>query len=75
MTAMALLAYLGHCELQDSPEFGETVKRGIDFLTSTLPDKLGNYDNSGKFLGLKGAAIMGRMLIQFVLTHFAKHTR
>ena len=35
MTGMALLAFLGHCELQDSPEFGETVKRGIDFLTST----------------------------------------
>tara|TARA_B100002019_G_scaffold120258_1_gene103257 strand:+ start:11590 stop:13191 length:1602 start_codon:yes stop_codon:yes gene_type:complete len=59
MTAMALLAYLGHCELQDSPEFGETVKRGIDFLTSTLPDKLGNYDDSGKFLGLKGGGNHG----------------
>ena len=57
MTGMALLAYLGHCELQDSPIW-KTVKRGIDFLTSTLPDKLSNYDNSGKFLGLKGSAIM-----------------
>lgn len=53
MTGMALLAFLGHCELQDSPEFGETVKRGIDFLTSTPPDKAGKYDGSGKFLGLK----------------------
>ncbi len=52
MTAMALLAFLGHCELQDSPEFGETVKRGIDFLTSTPADKSASYDNSGKFLGL-----------------------
>ena len=38
MTAMALLAYLGHCELQDSPTFGPTVQKGIDFLTSTPPD-------------------------------------
>jgi len=53
MTGMALLAFLGHCELQDSPEFGETVKRGIDFLTSTPPDKAGKYDGSGKFIGLK----------------------
>ena len=53
MTGMALLAFLGHCELQDSPDFGETVKRGIDFLTSTPPDKTGKYDDSGKFLGLK----------------------
>ena len=38
MTGMALLAYLGHCELQDSPTFGPTVQKGIDFLTSTPPD-------------------------------------
>ena len=56
MTGMALLAFLGHCELQDSPEFGETVKRGIDFLTSTPPDKAGKYDESGKFLGLTDGA-------------------
>ena len=46
MTGMALLAYLGHCELQDSPTFGPTVQKGIDFLTSTPPDKplgAGNY--------------------------------
>ena len=38
MTGMALLAYLGHCELQDFPTFGPTVQKGIDFLTSTPPD-------------------------------------
>ena len=27
MTGMALLAYLGHCELQDSPTFGPTVQK------------------------------------------------
>ena len=59
MTGMALLAYLGHCELQDSPGFGDSVKRGIDFLTSTPPDKLGSYDGSGKFLGLKGGGNRG----------------
>ena len=26
MTSMALLAFLGHCELQDSPQFGPTVQ-------------------------------------------------
>ena len=59
MTGMALLSFLGHCELQDSPDFGETVKKGIDFLTSTPADKLGNYDGSGKFLGLKGGGNRG----------------
>ena len=32
MTGLALLAYLGHCETPDSPEFGETVLNGIMFL-------------------------------------------
>ena len=59
MTGMALLAFLGHCELQDSPEFGPTVKKGIDFLTSTPPDKLANYESGGKFLGLTGPSHQG----------------
>ncbi|MFP6899431.1 MAG: prenyltransferase/squalene oxidase repeat-containing protein [Opitutales bacterium] len=37
MTAMGLLCYLGHCELQDSPEYGKTVHKAIEFLTSTPP--------------------------------------
>ena len=39
MTGMALLSFLGHCELQDSPEFGTTVQKAINFLTSTPPEK------------------------------------
>ena len=38
MTGMALLCYLGHCELQDSPTFGPTVQKAIDFITSTPPE-------------------------------------
>ena len=33
-TAMALLCYLGHCELQDSPKYGSTVDKAIQFLSS-----------------------------------------
>ena len=49
MTGMALLAYLGHCELQDSPTFGPTVQKGIDFLTSTPPDKPIGGGNTGSY--------------------------
>ena len=35
MTGMALLAFLGHCELQDSPDYGPTVQKAIKFITST----------------------------------------
>ena len=32
MTGLALLAYLGHCETPQSPEFGSNVSRGITYL-------------------------------------------
>ncbi|MDC3335439.1 terpene cyclase/mutase family protein [Opitutales bacterium] len=38
MTGMALLCYLGHCELQDSPDYGPTVQKAINFITSTTPE-------------------------------------
>ena len=38
MTAMALLCYLGHCELTDSKKYGSTVNGAISFLTS-MPAK------------------------------------
>ena len=38
MTGMALLAFLGHCELQDSPDYGPTVQKAIKFITSTTPE-------------------------------------
>jgi hypothetical protein len=59
MTALSLLAFLGHCELQDSPNFGPTVQKAIDFIMSTAPDKLANRDESGSFLGLKGNGTHG----------------
>ena len=32
MTGLSLLSYLGHCEKQDSPDFGDTVMKGIKYL-------------------------------------------
>ncbi len=59
MCGMAILAFLGHCELQDSKDFGTTVKMGIDFLMATPPDKLANYDENGEFLSLNGNSHQG----------------
>lgn len=39
MTGMALLCYLGHGDLPDSPEYGETIHKAIQFLTSNPPRK------------------------------------
>lgn len=42
LTSLATLAFLGHCELHDSPEFGETVTLALTFLIekSLDPDAL-----------------------------------
>jgi len=42
MTGFAMLCFLGHGELPDSPEFGPTVKRGIDWLYSNGSEFDGN---------------------------------
>jgi hypothetical protein len=34
MTGFALLAFLGHCETPQSPEYGETVLKGITYLVN-----------------------------------------
>ncbi len=34
MTGLALLAFLGHCETPSSAEFGDTVRRAIDYLVA-----------------------------------------
>ena len=47
MTGMALLSYLGHCETPESPEYGETVLKGIMFLVD-----LGTNQKIDKFAGI-----------------------
>jgi curved DNA-binding protein CbpA len=37
MTGLALLCFLGPCELQDSPKYGKNVTRAIDFLATSQP--------------------------------------
>ncbi len=44
MTALAVLAYLGHCDTPDSREFGETVTKGITFLINY------SLENDGRFV-------------------------
>jgi hypothetical protein len=38
MTGLALLAYLGHCETPESPEFGQNVRKGIMYLLNQGKD-------------------------------------
>ncbi len=41
MTGFALLCYLGHCELTDSPEYGEALAKGIKYLVELGDEKDG----------------------------------
>ena len=41
MTGFALLCYLGHCDLTDSPEYGEAVSKGINYLVELGDQKDG----------------------------------
>ena len=47
MTGLTLLSYLGHCEKQDSPEYGDNVLQGIKYLLE-LNEKLGGKMYSRK---------------------------
>ena len=44
MTGLALLSFLGHGELPESPEFGPTVKKAVDWLLAQ------GVKNQGKFV-------------------------
>jgi len=66
MTGMALLCYLGHCELQDSPTFSPTVQKAIDFITSTPPIpqggiQIGSYSHAIRTYALCEAFTMTKM--------------
>lgn len=47
MTGLALLAYLGHCETYDSPEYGETVRKAVLYLAEKALNDEGRLRNSG----------------------------
>ena len=47
MTGLTLLSYLGHCEKQDSPDYGDNVVKGIKYLLD-LNEKLGGKMYSKK---------------------------
>ncbi|MEN9019744.1 MAG: hypothetical protein ABF370_04455 [Verrucomicrobiales bacterium] len=50
MTGLALLAYLGHCETYDSPQYAETVRKAIFFLAELA------LNNDGKITTREGHA-------------------
>jgi hypothetical protein len=55
MTGLAILCFLGHGELPNSPEFGATVKKGLDWLLAKGTEFHGNLSlRTGKEFGQPG---------------------
>jgi hypothetical protein len=52
MTGLALLAYLGHCETPQSPEFGETVSKAITYLVNLGLKNKGILTSTGSLSGV-----------------------
>ncbi len=48
MTGLALLCFLGHGELPESPEFGATVKKGLDWMLKLGTEQDGHLFEGGK---------------------------
>jgi hypothetical protein len=48
-TCLALLPFLAQCELSSSAKFGDTFKRGIDFVRNRRTEKKFEYYTTGEF--------------------------
>jgi hypothetical protein len=51
MTGLGVLCYLGHGELPDSPEFGPTIKKALDYLLDTGTKQQGKMGSGGSLRG------------------------
>lgn len=49
MTGLAVLSFLGHGELPDAPEFGPTVKKGVDWILNRGMENGGRLSMSKQF--------------------------
>lgn len=65
-TCLALLPFLGHCEIENSTSFGETFKRGINFVKSHKTEKNFEYYTTGEFY--KHAGSTGDLLTHALRT-------
>src|SRR4051812_33242926 len=65
MTGLAVLCFLGHGEIPSSPEFGPTVKKGVDFLLNKGVEFQGKlsmektFSSQGVYMHAIGAYALG----------------
>lgn len=73
MTGLAVLCFLGHGELPDSPEFGPTVKRGLDWLLTTGTKTQGKMGTGGSLSG--GPAVYEHAIATYAMGEYYTMTK
>lgn len=73
MTGLAVLCFLGHGELPDSPEFGPTVKKGLDYLLETGTKSQGKMGTGGSLSG--GPAVYEHAIATYAMGEYYTMTK
>jgi hypothetical protein len=75
MTGFAMLCFLGHGELPDSPEFGSTVKKGIDWLYAKGTEFDGRLSMTHDGWGSGNASVYEHAIATYALAEYYAMTR
>ena len=75
MTGFAILCFLGHGELSNSPEFGPTVKRGIDWLFHKGTQFDGRLSMTRDGWGSGNAGVYEHAIATYALAEYYAMTR
>jgi hypothetical protein len=75
MTGFAMLCFLGHGELPDSPEFGQAVKKGIDWLYFKGTERDGRLSMTRDGWGVGNVAVYEHAIATYALAEYYAMTR
>jgi len=73
MTGLGVLCFLGHGELPDSPEFGPTVKRALDWLLTHGTKHQGKMSSAGSLTG--GPAVYEHAIATYAMAEYFTMTK
>jgi hypothetical protein len=75
MTGFAILAFLGHGELPDSPEFGPTVKKGLDWLLAKGTEYQGRLSMTRDGWGEGNAGVYEHGIATYAMAEYYTMTK
>jgi hypothetical protein len=75
MTGFAILCFLGHGELPDSPEFGPTVKKGLDWLLAKGTEFQGKLSMTRDGWGGGNAGVYEHAIASYAMAEYYTMTK